>query len=147
MDKVKLHDSQFELWGKRAKAAITELLPLDWDTRIEHIGSTSVPGLPAKDVVDILIGVRPERIQPIAQELKKRGYDLEGSFSDHCWLSLPSRHNRQSIFHIVHLNSRRWTRRIAFRDLLRESSSARAKYLAVKQIAATSSGKKEPTVK
>ncbi|MDK1329015.1 GrpB family protein [Arthrobacter sp. zg-Y1143] len=28
------------------------------DAQVEHIGSTSVPDLPAKDVVDLLVGVR-----------------------------------------------------------------------------------------
>ncbi|GAA1409296.1 UPF0157 protein [Glutamicibacter uratoxydans] len=138
MDKVILHESQWEQWRERAQREITELVPLVGEAKLEHIGSTSVPQMPAKDVVDILIGVEPQRIQLLAQELKAHGYDLEGNFPDHCWLSLPSRQNRQSIIHIVQIDSRRWTRRIAFRDLLRESASARAKYLSIKREAAGS---------
>lgn len=36
---------------------------------IEHIGSTAVPGLPAKPVIDLLVGGRPGRRQAAAAEL------------------------------------------------------------------------------
>lgn len=132
--------SQFELWKQRADQQISELSRLIGGARIEHIGSTSVPGLPAKDVVDILIGVSASDIQELAGVLQKRGYDLEGDFPEHCWLSQPSRQARTSIVHIVELGSRRWNRRIQFRELLRQNPEAREKYLAVKRKAAESSG-------
>lgn len=139
MDKVVLSGSQFDLWKQRAEQQISKLSRLTGDARIEHIGSTSVPGLPAKDVVDILIGVPAREIQKLAGILQRNGYDLEGDYPEHCWLSQPSRKERTSIVHIVELGSRRWHRRIQFRDLLRQNPEAREKYLAVKRKAAESS--------
>jgi GrpB-like predicted nucleotidyltransferase (UPF0157 family) len=43
--------------------------------RIEHVGSTSVPGLGAKPIVDILLVVRDSADEPAyLQELKAAGY-------------------------------------------------------------------------
>jgi GrpB-like predicted nucleotidyltransferase (UPF0157 family) len=51
--------------------------------RIDHIGSTSVPGLPAKDVIDIQITVTALN-QDIIDAMKTIGYSLsEGNISDH----------------------------------------------------------------
>ena len=46
---------------------------------IEHIGSTSVPGLPAKPIVDIMIGVPSlEAIRTIRSALRSAGYEDPG---------------------------------------------------------------------
>lgn len=46
--------------------------------QIDHIGSTSVPDLPAKNVVDLLVGVTIERVPDAARQLASAGFDLEG---------------------------------------------------------------------
>jgi GrpB-like predicted nucleotidyltransferase (UPF0157 family) len=43
-----------ETWPSRAAAARAELMPLGVFDAIEHIGSTSVPGLAAKPVIDLM---------------------------------------------------------------------------------------------
>ncbi len=51
--------------------------------RIDHIGSTAVPGLAAKDIIDIQITVQ-ELAQPIEAALQSRGYNrLQGDWHDH----------------------------------------------------------------
>jgi GrpB-like predicted nucleotidyltransferase (UPF0157 family) len=47
-------------WPRRfedERAALQESIGL-WATRIEHMGSTSVPGLAAKPIIDIMVGLR-----------------------------------------------------------------------------------------
>ncbi|MCC9204423.1 GrpB family protein [Arthrobacter sp. zg-Y769] len=104
--------------------------------RLEHIGSTSVPGLAAKDVVDLLIGVEENRVAEVAAELAADGFDLEGELPGHCWLSYPARASRRYILHVVEFDGVPWRRRIGFRDLLRRDESARARYLEAKLEAA-----------
>ena len=104
--------------------------------RVEHIGSTSVPDLAAKDVVDLLIGVGQDRILSLSQELAAAGFDLEGRLPGHCWLSYPTRAERQYVLHVVGFDSLQWRRRIAFRDLLRSDPRARERYLTAKRSAA-----------
>jgi GrpB-like predicted nucleotidyltransferase (UPF0157 family) len=106
---------------------------------LEHIGSTAVPDLPAKDVVDILAGVEAERVGSVSRHLAALGFDLEGELDHHCWLSHPSRSARTHIVHVVEHEGLPWQRRISFRDLLRSDESARAEYLHTKICAAEAS--------
>jgi GrpB-like predicted nucleotidyltransferase (UPF0157 family) len=62
---------------QREKEHLRACLPTDLLGRIEHFGSTAVPGLAAKPIVDILVEVRDlqatrERIAPV---LEAQGYD------------------------------------------------------------------------
>lgn len=54
------------------------------NAQIDHIGSTSVPNLPAKDIIDIQMSV--ERLENVdVEELKKIGYiQSSGVKVDHC---------------------------------------------------------------
>lgn len=114
-------------------AVLEEQIP---NAVFEHIGSTSVPQLPAKPVVDLMIGVEPARILEVANLLITVGFDLEGEYAHHSWLSSPSRANRVFIVHVLEKSGKAWNRRIAFRDLLRTDDAAREKYLATKISAA-----------
>jgi len=109
------------------------------DARIEHIGSTAVPGLPAKDVVDVLVGVAAEEVTRAAHGLLAAGWDLEGERIGHCWLSSPNRRERMSVTHVVEADGPIWCERLDFRDLLRRDPGARATYLDAKELAAESS--------
>lgn len=115
------------------KSRLTILVP---DGHVEHIGSTAVPGLPAKDVVDLLLGVSADSLAQVAHRLTEAAFDLEGDLDHHYWLSWPSRHARESVIHVVEYGSRPWSRRLAFRDLLRRDAHARRVYLEAKRSAA-----------
>jgi len=55
----------------------------DLALRIDHIGSTAVPGLPAKDVIDIQISVVALN-QDVVKAMANMGYSLpEGNITDH----------------------------------------------------------------
>lgn len=108
--------------------------------RVEHIGSTAVPGLASKDVVDVLVGVAPTRIADATDLLAQAGMLRDGSTADHAWLWVePKGHDGGAIVHVVALDGPIWHARIRFRDLLRCDPSARADYLAVKASAAEGS--------
>jgi GrpB-like predicted nucleotidyltransferase (UPF0157 family) len=96
---------------------------------IQHIGSTAVPGMHAKPIIDILVGVPQLSSWAGCQEaLEARGYD----YAPHA--GLPGPHvfgrprDRQFLLHVVEHRSEYWTRPLAFRDQLRENESARREY-------------------
>jgi GrpB-like predicted nucleotidyltransferase (UPF0157 family) len=71
------YDPQWPAWFRREKAYLLSCLPNELIRRIEHFGSTAVPGLSAKPVVDMLVEVTDlqetrDRIVPV---LESQGYD------------------------------------------------------------------------
>ncbi|MGD9142869.1 MAG: GrpB family protein [Dehalococcoidia bacterium] len=46
--------------------------------RIEHVGSTSIPGMIAKPIIDIVLVIEPERWEDIKSLLEERGYYHQG---------------------------------------------------------------------
>lgn len=53
------------------------------DIRIEHVGSTSIPGLSAKPIIDIAIGAKSEEdLFEVAKRLENAGYDMLNSYEE-----------------------------------------------------------------
>lgn len=101
---------------------------------IQHIGSTSIPGLCAKPVLDIAIGVKSfEEAFATVPPLESLGYTFRGEYG------LPRRHYftkgspRTHHLHMWEITSDEWKRHIAFRDYLRANHEARDRYAALKQ--------------
>ena len=106
---------------------------------IEHYGSTEVPGLQAKPIIDLLIGVADIAdglgfIAPMAA----LGYDYAGDqgVAEHHIFGRGS--VRTHLAHVVVHAGAQWTRSLRFRDRLRRDPQARAAYAALKlELAAT----------
>ncbi|MFK5691395.1 GrpB family protein [Ornithinimicrobium sp. LYQ92] len=123
-------------WAQRFQGLVGEVRKLVGDeVRIEHIGSTAVPDLPSKDVVDVLVGVAPGHVASVGNRLLVGGFVLEGQREGHEWLTRRKSGRRVCVIHVVESDSRQWLRRIAFRDLLRRDADARAEYLQTKRAA------------
>ena len=101
---------------------------------IEHIGSTAVPELLAKPIIDIMVGVRDLTSSMAAREaLAGLDYQYFPYRSDVMhWFCKPSPAHRTHHLHLVPFQSPLWIERIAFRDLLRRSPDARKEYAALK---------------
>jgi GrpB-like predicted nucleotidyltransferase (UPF0157 family) len=102
--------------------------------RIEHIGSTSVPGLAAKPIIDIL-AVVPQSADESSYlpALEAVGYQLrvrEPSFFEHRMLRTPE---RDVHIHFFSPDSPEIDRYLVFRDRLRANAEDRARYEAVKR--------------
>lgn len=102
--------------------------------RIEHIGSTSVPGLAAKPIIDILLVVADSAHESsYLPSLEAAGYQLrvrEPEFYEHRMLRTPA---RDVHLHVFSLGSPEIDRYLLFRDRLRVNADARQVYEAVKQ--------------
>jgi GrpB-like predicted nucleotidyltransferase (UPF0157 family) len=103
---------------------------------IEHVGSTAVPGLAAKPIVDIAVAVRSLRgLRGWPAALAPEGYaafgDREGR-GEHFYAKGPEA-RRTVYLHVVLLRSRNWGRYLGFRDALRSSAQLRRRYARLKR--------------
>jgi GrpB-like predicted nucleotidyltransferase (UPF0157 family) len=108
--------------------------------RIEHVGSTAVPGLAAKPIIDIMAPVKDlEFSRPALGALQAIGYCYAPYKTDVMhWLCKPSPELRTHHLHLVPWNSKLWIERLAFRDLLIADRSVAKDYAALKsRLAAT----------
>jgi GrpB-like predicted nucleotidyltransferase (UPF0157 family) len=98
---------------------------------IEHIGSTSVPGLDAKPIVDILVAVAAPDDPAVCAALEGAGYVLrvdEGA--EHRMFRTPE---RDVHVHLWVAGSPDVTRHLEFRDRLRSSDADRDAYARLKR--------------
>jgi len=105
------------------------------DLAVEHIGSTSIPNLDAKPIIDMLVGnSTAAELDPALRALVSLGYTLEGRRNDnqHSWLSYPSPEKRRFIIHLVVKDDDEWIRRIGFRNFLRSHPETAAEYKELK---------------
>jgi GrpB-like predicted nucleotidyltransferase (UPF0157 family) len=111
----------------------------DLDATVEHVGSTSVPGLAAKPIIDIAIGVRgPMAIGRIIKILEPLGYIYrrdEGSSGGQLFVvdDDNSPWHRIAYIHVVATDDPQWFRYLGFRDRLREDPQARDEYQQLKR--------------
>ncbi len=139
MDKVVIveYDPNWVFLFKQEAAHIRAVLDGDLITRIEHFGSTAVPELAAKPIIDLLVGVRSlaEAKKVAISQLEHLGYaywfdnpDLQRMFFVK---GLPPNSPRTHHIHMVEPDSVLWER-LLFRDYLRRHSDEAAKYAQVK---------------
>ncbi|MGJ0485251.1 MAG: GrpB family protein [Methylomicrobium sp.] len=112
-------------------------LPADLVKRIEHFGSTAVPGLAAKPIVDILVEVTSldETRQRIAPILEAQGYDYfwRPSWGDdtppfYAWfIKRDTNGNRTHHIHMIEPQFEHWDR-LLFRDYLIEHPAIALEY-------------------
>jgi GrpB-like predicted nucleotidyltransferase (UPF0157 family) len=106
--------------------------------RIEHIGSTSVPGLAAKPIIDILVVV-PDSADEAAYlpRLEAAGYVLrvrEPEWNEHRMLRTPE---RDVHVHVYSAGCAEIERNLTFRDRLRRHAEDRIRYERTKRELAT----------
>ncbi len=99
--------------------------------RVEHVGSTAVPGLPAKPIVDLDVAVAdPDDEAAYLPDLLAAGYDLRVREPGHRMVRTPE---RDVHLHVVGQDSEWLCRHLAFRDRLRADAADRAAYAALKR--------------
>jgi len=109
---------------------------------IEHIGSTAVPGLPGKGIIDIMISCPKNNIKKVRDDLKKEGY-VEGKSSDKGRIFLKREAKikgkiRRFHVHIITKNNLIWNNSIRFRNYLIKNSNVSKKYAELKKKATIS---------
>ena len=110
---------------------------------IEHVGSTAVPGLGGKGIIDIAIAVPQDEMQTLIKHLQTLGYEYRPTFStpDRAYfvIYLPDDEEGTRRYH-VHLTfpeSQEWKELLGFRDYLRTHPQEAQEYADLKKKAAS----------
>jgi len=105
---------------------------------IEHVGSTAVPGLGAKPVLDVLVGVRAlAEVEARIQALEAAGYEYvqkhEQQLPNRRYFHKPRHKPRTVHLHCVVKGSDFWIQHLAFRDYLRAHPGTASTYYNLKR--------------
>ena len=105
----------------------------DFLVAVEHVGSTAIPGLHAKPIVDIAAATPTfEGFVPAIPRIEKLGYTFKGEFG------VPRRHffalgDPTTVHvHIFEEDGKDWREQLLFREVMRASPELRAEYEALK---------------
>jgi GrpB-like predicted nucleotidyltransferase (UPF0157 family) len=119
-----------------SERALLEAAIGPWTTGgVHHVGSTAVPGLAAKPIVDILVGVESLEssracFEPLARlEYLYAPYRREEMH----WFCKPHPDRRTHHLHLVPAAGRRYAEELAFRDRLRADPDTAVAYAALKR--------------
>jgi GrpB-like predicted nucleotidyltransferase (UPF0157 family) len=125
--------TRFRIESRLLRVALSDLAPA-----IEHIGSTSVPGLAAKPIIDMLVGVDSlTAFEARAERLSIYGYEYvpeyERVLPDRRFFKRVVRGVRTHHVHVVENGGVYWKRYLKFRDHLRADPWLAARYAEVKR--------------
>lgn len=132
---LKIHSYQksFPAQFAKVKAKLVEVLPAS--SEIEHIGSTAIPGLGGKGIIDVLIALPNwHREKKIIADLQKIGYEhLHPRKDGHIFLS-PVAETRKgdSHLHLVLKKSANYRNLLKFRNQLRRRPKLLREYQEIK---------------
>ncbi len=106
----------------------------DYIEDIQHVGSTSIPGMSAKPILDIAIAVKDfEEARICIKPLCKMGYTFKGENG------IPRRHyflKGEPCTHHIHMlekDNEEWEKLILFRDYLRSNQNIAEEYKELKR--------------
>lgn len=124
------HQDCWEEWYAEEAGALRELLPGGQELRIHHIGSTAIPGIWAKPVVDILLEVPgPDALRAAGKRLEAGGWTRMSDTGER--ISLNKGYTEagleERVFHL-HLRLAGDHDEIFFRDYLRAHPEIAKKY-------------------
>jgi GrpB-like predicted nucleotidyltransferase (UPF0157 family) len=122
-------------WPASFEAERARLAPLLDDADVHHFGSTAVPGLAAKPVID-MIALVPNIDAPIAAVVERAGYQFPPAYnatlSHRRFFCYPAASQRTHHLHLVD-EPHELDRRLRFRDRLRTDPALAREYEALKR--------------
>jgi GrpB-like predicted nucleotidyltransferase (UPF0157 family) len=121
--------ARFELERDKVRRALGDSALL-----IEHFGSTAVPGLAAKPIIDLIVAVADPEDEAVARALVSVGYELRVREPGHRMFRTPQ---RDVHVHVWRESDPEIERCLRFRDRLRADPADRADYERLKRELAT----------
>lgn len=123
---------------KKEAQQLSQLL-VKWDVHIQHIGSTSIPNICSKPIIDIAVGVKSEDdMQEIKELLIKKGYNYcpnAGSI-DRFFFAKGEEQCRTHNIHVEIYGGISWQNHIVFRDYMINHPEIATEYSCLKRILA-----------
>lgn len=103
--------------------------------KIEHVGSTSIEGLSAKPIIDMMVIIkRFSDFENVRSYFEKEPYSIKlDSPEDEILIRKGDESNRTHFIHVVELGSDRQINTLLFRDYLRENKDALLEYEMLKK--------------
>lgn len=127
---VKTYDSNWPVLFEKEKESLLKVLP---KAAIEHIGSTAVPGLSAKPVIDIMASVQNlNEVNLLINLLTKQGYsyipEIELQTPDRRFFQKQIKDGPWYHLSLTAVDSNYWTDHLLFRNYLRKHAEAAKAY-------------------
>ena len=106
--------------------------------KIEHVGSTSIPGLGGKGIIDIAIKIPRNKIDPFLKKLKKLGYEYNLEHlknNKRVFLQRRIRYGGKERRVHIHLvsDNKFWNSFIVIRDYLKNHDKECKEYVRIKK--------------
>ncbi len=121
--------ASFAEWRERLGRGLGEAA-----VRIEHVGSTAVPGLPAKPVVDVQVSVRDvEDERSYAQAIDSLGVAFRSREPGHRYFRPAADRPRTVHIHVCTMGGEWEREHLLFRDYLRADPASRSRYAQLKR--------------
>ncbi len=122
---VRIHDYDLR-WPQDFEGEKAQILQIVGSpiVAVEHVGSTAVPGLGAKPIIDIMVGARSlEDAARCFGPLREIGYEYvpeyEAEMPDRRYFHKGPRAARTHHLHMVEFEGPFWRKHLVFRDFLR----------------------------
>lgn len=104
---------------------------------VQHFGSTAIPGMPAKPIIDLLAGVESmavaeSLVEPLLSSSYTTSAEFNATLTGRRWFMRWTNGRRTHHLHVVVLGGTEWRRRLRFRDVLRSNSELANRYSRLK---------------
>ncbi len=134
---VQEHSDRWRVLFEEERSLLIGSLP-SADFQVEHIGSTAVPGLPSKPIVDMMLGTTSlSLIEEQLTVLQNLGYEYipqhEVEIPDRRFFAKPVTRPRAVHLHGLQIGGTRWNAHLKFRDRLRASPELSEDYANLKK--------------
>jgi GrpB-like predicted nucleotidyltransferase (UPF0157 family)/quercetin dioxygenase-like cupin family protein len=133
---VTAYDPAWPDWFERIRGRVWPAVA-DVALRIDHVGSTSVPGLAAKPIIDLDVVVASEGdVRPAIARLREIGYTWRGNLGlegREAFFAKPDSDLPKHHLYLVVENNRAHMDHWLLRDVLRDDAVARARYAELKR--------------
>ncbi len=130
------YDPNWPSWFETVRRSLWPVVS-DVAIRIDHVGSTAVPGLAAKPVIDLdIVVASPDLVGTVIERLARIGCRWRGDLGiagREAFHPLPVEGLPEHHLYLVVENNRAHLDHWLLRDLLREDPEARARYAALKR--------------
>lgn len=136
--KIKLYDPNLPVYFKKEKSFLSGKLDRDFD--IHHIGSSAVPGLGGKNVVDILLLAPTKKVADnLIKKLESAGYFHNKNAGDkyRIFFNRGRFYNKKKVhihLHLMWKSPKKYKDHLMFRDYLRKHPEEAKRYYSLKKI-------------
>ncbi len=139
---VRPYDPRWAEAGAAERVRLADLLAPWLAEGVEHVGSTAVPGLAAKPVIDLMAAVRDAGavVREAGELLAADGWcyvppDLDGRPWRRFFVKPDASGQRRAAhLHVMTSGEPRWAQQLAFRDALRRDDELARRYATLKRL-------------